>query len=183
MRSCVVQRQAAVLLALLSLTSVLNAQQHVDVPTVSASAQDVGSLDGIRRAFYEVVSGAAGQPRQWSRDRTLYIPEIRFVSVNVGKDGKTSAATMTHQQFVDGANGGMVKQGFFETELRRATRSFGNVTQVFSSYEMRQRQDGPVIGRGVNSIQLFNDGSRWWIASVVWDDERAGNPIPKELLP
>jgi hypothetical protein len=135
------------------------------------------------RAFYEVVSGPAGQPRQWSRDRTLYIPDIRFVSVNVGKDGKTSATTMTHQQFVDGANGGMVKQGFFETELRRVSRSFGNVTHVFSSYEMRQRSDGPVIGRGVNSLQLFNDGSRWWIASVAWDDEREGNPIPQELLP
>lgn len=183
MRCRVVQRQLPLLLALLSLTTVLNAQQHVDVPTVAARTEDVGSLDGIMRAFYEVVSGPAGQPRQWSRDRTLYIPDIRFVSMNVGRDGKTSATTMSHQQFVDGSNGGMVKQGFFETELRRATRSFGNVTQVLSSYEMRQRLDGPVIGRGVNSVQLFNDGSRWWIASVVWDDEREGNPIPKELLP
>ena len=184
MRSRALQHHLALLLALVSLAPALLAQQqHIDVPAIAPRPDDVGSLDGIMRAFYEVISGPAGQPRQWSRDRTLYIPDVRFVSINVGKDGKTRAATMTHQQFVDQSDASLVKGGFYETELRRVTRSFGQVTHVFSSYEMRQRVDGPVIGRGVNSLQLFNDGSRWWIASVAWDDEREGNPIPKELLP
>jgi hypothetical protein len=38
-------------------------------------------------------------------------------------------------------------------------------------------------GRGINSIELFWDGKRWWIASAVWDDERPDNPIPREYLP
>jgi hypothetical protein len=158
-------------------------QQHVDVATLAPRAEDVGSLDGIIRAFYDVVTGPAGQPRQWSRDRTLYIPEIRFVSIDVGKDGKVRATAMTHQQFVDRTDAGMVKQGFFETEIHRVTRSFGNITQVFSTYEMRQKQDGPVIGRGVNSLLLYHDGARWWIQSAAWEDEREGNPIPTEFLP
>lgn len=171
------------LLALSLSVTPLAAQQHVEVPTIPPRAEDVGSLDGIIRAFYEVISGPAGQPRQWSRDRTLYIPDVRFVAINVGKDRRVRASTTTHQQFVDGSNGPMVEQGFFESEIHRVTRSFGNVTHVFSTYEMRIKPDGPVVGRGVNSLQLFNDGSRWWIASVAWDDEREGNPIPKELLP
>ena len=184
MRSPAVQRHLPVLLALLLAAPALSAQQqHVEVASIAARPEDVGSLDGIIKAFYDVISGPAGQPREWSRDRTLYIPDIRFISVNVGKDGKVHTSTMTHQQFVDGSNGAMVKQGFFETELHRVTRSFGNVTHVFSTYDMRQKQNGPVIGRGVNSIQLYYDGSRWWIASVAWDDEREGNPIPKEFLP
>jgi hypothetical protein len=28
----------------------------------------------------------------------------------------------------------------------------------------------------------FQNGKRWWIQSVVWDQERPGNPIPAELL-
>jgi hypothetical protein len=48
---------------------------------------------------------------------------------------------------------------------------------------MRERADGPVFGRGINSIELFWDGARWWIAAAQWDDERPGNPIPKEYLP
>jgi hypothetical protein len=159
------------------------AQQHVDVATVAPRPEDVGSIDGIMRGFSEVVAGPAGQPCQWSRDRTLYIPDIRFVSISVRKDGKTRATTMSHQQFVDGSDASMVKQGFYEAELHRVTRSFGHISHVFSTYEMRQKPDGPVIGRGVNSLQLYQDGSRWWIASVTWDDEREGNPIPKELLP
>ena len=37
--------------------------------------------------------------------------------------------------------------------------------------------------RGINSIQLVNDGKRWWIASVVWDTEQPDNPIPAQYLP
>jgi hypothetical protein len=178
-----VQRHLPFLFALLAAAPALQAQQHVDVATIAAKPEDIGTLDGIIKAFYDVVSGPAGQERQWSRDRSLYIPDIRFVAINVDKSGKVRSSTMTHQQFVDGSNASMVKGGFYESELHRVTRSFGNVTHVFSTYEMRQKQGGPVIGRGVNSIQLFNDGTRWWIASVTWDDEREGNPIPKELLP
>jgi hypothetical protein len=76
-----------------------------------------------------------------------------------------------------------VRRGFFETEIHRTTERFGNVVHVFSTYEMRERADGPVFGRGINSIELFWDGARWWIAAAQWDDERAGNPIPKEYLP
>lgn len=168
---------------LLILPGVVTAQQHVEVPTQAPRPEDVGSVDGIIRAFYDVISGPAGQPRQWGRDRTLYIPEVRFVSMDVGKDGAVQARVMSHQQFVDGSDAMLVKRGFYETEIHRVTRSFGNVTHVFSTYEMREKPDGPLLGRGVNSIQLFNDGKRWWIASATWDEEREGNRIPKEMLP
>jgi hypothetical protein len=160
----------------------LAAQQHVSVPALAARPEDVESLDGIIQAFYDVVSGPAGQPRQWGRDRTLYLPDIRFVETGADKAGKTVANVLTHQEFVDVADPGMVRNGFFETEIHRVTRSFGNIAQVFSTYEMRARADGPVFGRGVNSLQVFWDGKRYWIASVTWDDEREGNPIPSDLL-
>ena len=37
---------------------------HVDVPTIAPRPEDVSTLDGIMKAFYEVISGPAGQPRQ-----------------------------------------------------------------------------------------------------------------------
>jgi hypothetical protein len=76
-----------------------------------------------------------------------------------------------------------VRNGFFERELHRVTRRFGNVVHVFSTYEFRATEDGPVQGRCVNSIQLFWDGNRWWIANATWDSERPDNPIPPDLLP
>jgi len=171
---------AAFLIAL-SLPGPVAAQAHVAVPAQAARPADVASIDGILAAFYDVVSGAAGQPRQWGRDRSLYVPDIRFVQTGVDRQGRVTAERMSHQEFVDGSNGQMVKNGFFETEIHRTTQRFGNIAQVMSTYEMRSTAGGPLIGRGINSVQLYWDGSRWWIASVAWDDERDGNQIPAEF--
>ena len=62
-------------------------------------------------------------------------------------------------------------------------RRFGNIAHVFSTYEFRATERGRVQGRGVNSIEMFWDGQRWWIAAAIWDDERPDNPIPRDLLP
>ena len=177
---------ALVLLALVAAPNPALAQvaRHpIDVPTIPPRPEDVATVDGILAAFYDVISGPAGQPRQWSRDRTLYIPNVQFVSMNTDSTGRIHAAVMDHQMFVDGSNDGLVRRGFFEREIHRTTRRFGNVVHVFSSYEMRERADGPAIGRGINSIELFWDGTRWWIAAAQWDDERPDNPIPIEYLP
>jgi hypothetical protein len=157
--------------------------EHVYIPSIAARSEDVSTLDGIVKAFYQVISGPAGQPRQWSRDRTLYISDIRFVAMSIDKSGNPVAHIFSHQQFVDASNTALVKDGFYETEIHRVTTRFGNIAHILSTYETRTRTDGPVAGRGINSLELFWDGKRWWIASGVWDDERPGNPIPAEYLP
>ena len=148
----------------------------------TARPQEVATIDGVVAAYYEVVSGPAGQPRDWARDRTLYIPGVKFVAMSE-KDGKPVAEVMSHDEYIHRTNGWLVENGFFEKEIHRVTRRFGNIAHVWSTYESRNKPDGPVIGRGINSLELYWDGSRWWVASAVWDGERADNPIPKEYLP
>jgi hypothetical protein len=147
-----------------------------------ARAEDVGSIDGMLRAFYDVISGPAGQPRQWGRDSSLYIDGVRFVAMSV-RNGRPVAQVMDHAAFIRAVNGPFVQQGFFEREIHRVVRRFGNIAHVFSTYEFRATESGPVQGRGVNSIEMFWDGARWWIAAAIWDDERPDNPILPELLP
>ena len=148
-----------------------------------ARAEDVGTIDGIVAAFYDVISGPAGAPRQWARDRSLYLPGVRFTIVQAGPNGRARARVSTHAEYVAGSEPFMVKEGFFEREIHRATRRFGHIAHVWSTYEWRSTRDGPVRGRGINSLELFWDGARWWIASAMWDDEREGSPIPPEYLP
>jgi hypothetical protein len=169
--------------AALSDTQEAKTPAHVEVPTIAPRPEDVGSIDGMIKAYYEVITGPAGQPREWSRDRTLYIADLRFVAMNVSKQGKPVARIMSHQQYVDASNGFMAEKGFDEREIHRVTQRFGNVAHVFSTYETREKPGGPIVGRGINSIELFWDGKRWWIASAIWDEERPDNPIPKEYLP
>jgi hypothetical protein len=178
----------AVMCALVSGVLALNSfgqgsAAHVNVPSVAARAEDVKDLDGVMKAFYEVISGPAGQARQWSRDRSLYIPGVRFVTMSEDKAGKPIAKIVTHQEYVDSANAEFLSRGFFENEIHRVTERFGNIAQIFSTYETREKAGGPVTGRGINSIQLYYDGSRWWISSVAWDDERPDNPLPAKYLP
>jgi hypothetical protein len=153
----------------------------VEIQPAEANPADVGSIDGIVKAFYETISGGKGVARQWSRDKTLYIPDVRFVAMSE-QNGKVRANVMNHTNYVNGSNEFFVGEGFTERELNRTVRRFGNIAHVFSVYEF-STEDGKVKGRGVNSIELFWDGARWWISAVSWDEERPGNPIPKDFLP
>lgn len=152
------------------------------VETVAPRPEDVGSVDGIMRAFYEVTNVAPDAPRQWGRDRTLYVPWIRFVALGPGTTGRSSVTVFTHQAFVD-ATEPLIQKGFVEREIFRTTRRYGNMVHVDSTYETLVGVEKPVRGRGVNSLDLYFDGQRWWVASVIWQSEDPAHPIPPELLP
>ena len=148
---------------------------------IHAKEEDVSTLDGILKAFYEVISGPAGQPRDWKRDRTLYAPPALMVPTAI-KDGRPSIQVLDIDGYVERAEP-ILAQGFFEYEIHREATIFGNMAHVFSTYEARATEDGPVMRRGINSVQLVNDGKRWWIVSCVWDTEREGNPLPARFNP
>lgn len=134
-----------------------------------ANKEDVTTIDGIIRALYEVISGPSGQPRQWERDRTLYAPGALLVSSRLDPEGKRMTLVMDVDGYVKYAEPRVLPTGFFEYETHRVTRRVGNVTHVFSSYEARHTPDGPVIARGINSVELIYANERYWIVAVLWD--------------
>jgi len=156
----------------------------VPVQKVAARPEDVSSVEGIVKASYETISGGVGVPRQWGRDESLFDPNVRFVAVERDpKSGAIVAMITTHQEFVGGTDESLVKDGFTERELGHKIERFGNVATVLSSYEGKNASTGKVVTRGVNIFQLYYDGERWWVLSMVWDQETQSNPIPAELLP
>jgi hypothetical protein len=148
---------------------------------LAADPRDVGSIDSLMTALYHVISGPAGEARNWDRARTLFITEVRMISVSPDKAGKPNVRMITFPEYVERVTPIVAKQGFYESEIKRSVREFGNLAQVFSSYEIRHNPGEDVLARGVNALQLYFDGQRWWIASIVWDTDRPGNPLPKEL--
>jgi hypothetical protein len=155
--------------------------EPVQVSEIEPLAADVESIDGMITAFYDVISGPSGQPREWDRDATLYPSNVQFTPTRVSPEGEIFGQLMTKQEFIDRANSYLVESGFTEREIHRVTRHFGNIADVASTYEWTT-EDGST-GRRVNFIHLFNDGERWWITHATWDGERADNPIPAEFLP
>jgi hypothetical protein len=157
---------------------------HVKVPVIAARSEDVSSIEGIVEASYETISGPVGAPRQWGRDRTLFASSVHFISLgNDPKTGKVAVRDSNYQEYLDESDSFLVKEGFTEVEVGHIIKQYGNVATVLSSYEGRVQSTGKIITRGVNIFSLYNDGQRWWIQTMMWDQERPGNPIPAELLP
>jgi len=143
-------------------------------------ADDVNSIDSILAALYGVISGPAGE-RDWNRFRSLFLPQAHLTSAAKGGDGVVRIHPMSVEDYVRLAGNYFAQHSFFESPIVSRVQSFGNVSQVFSSYESRHGAGETPFARGINSIQLLNDGSRWWIVSILWDEERSDKPLPKEF--
>jgi hypothetical protein len=150
----------------------------------AAKPADVASPDAILAAVYEVISGSAGQARDWDRFRSLYLPGARLVPTGPKKEGGGSfARTYTPDEYIARATPFFEKEGFYEKEAARRMERYGNIVQAFSTYESRHDPKEAPFARGINSFQLFFDGTRWWVVTVFWQAETPENPIPKEFLP
>lgn len=157
-------------------------------PAASASAvparpADVESLDAILAALYDVISGPAGQRRDWDRFRSLFVPGARLIPTAGPAGQPVQARVWTPEEYIQRAGASLERDGFFEREIGRVTETFGHITHVFSAYDSRRTAADPEpFARGINSIQLLFDGARWWVVSIFWDSERPDNRIPARYL-
>lgn len=148
-----------------------------------ARPADVASVDAIITALYDVISGPKGQKRDWDRMRSLFLPGARLIPTGRRPDGTASARVVDVEGYIERSAPFLEGEGFFERELGRSTETFGSVVHAFSAYDSKHAEsDAEPFARGVNSIQLYNDGARWWVVTVMWDSERPGNPVPARLL-
>lgn len=154
----------------------------VNIPIIPAKPEDVGSPEAIVKASFESESGPAGMPRQWARERTLFDPNT--ISIAAGPEPGTGKLDprrwTTLQQYADALDAYEVKTGFVDRPMACVTDKRAFIATVTCGYEASE--NGKVVERGVDIFQLYNDGKRWWILSVVWDKESPDNPIPPELL-
>jgi hypothetical protein len=152
--------------------------------TPEAKPEDVASMDAILAALYDVISGPAGQKRDWDRMRSLFLDGGHMVGTAKRQNGEFGHRTMDSVGAYIALSGKMLEErGFFEKEIGRHVDTYGNMSQVFSTYEARvNAADERPFMRGINSIQLWNDGKRWWIVSVFWQSENEQQRIPEEYL-
>ena len=149
----------------------------------AAAAADVGSMDAIMHAYYDVISGPAGN-RDWNRFYSLFAPGGRLIQTSrVAPDSTPRTVVMTPQEFAQKLSGRFAKEGFYEKEISHTVDMFGAITQRFSTYAVLQAaDDAKPRARGIYSAQLFNDGKRWYIVTMYWDNEHPGTEIPARYL-
>jgi hypothetical protein len=143
---------------------------------MQARREDVESIEGIVKAMYEVISGPAGE-RDWERERTLLHPSARLMPTRV-EGGGALVDVFDCEGYITSRTPFFAANDFYEIEIAHRVERFGNIAHVWSTYEGRRSPDDPkLLLRGINSIQLFHDGDRWWVMSVMWDNERPDNPL------
>ena len=178
-------------LMLIGLTSTMKAQSQTQpsptpVPTTqavpAANPADVATMDSIVAALYDVISGPPGK-RDWDRFRSLFVSGARLIPTGVRQTGEVGSRVLTPEDYIQRSAPFLEKEGFFEREVSHRVEKFANIAHIFSTYESRHgKDDAKPFMRGINSIQLMNDGKRWWIVTVFWQGEDPKNPLPGEYL-
>ena len=144
---------------------------------VTANPADVGSIDAIVRALYDVISGPAGQRRDWNRMRSLFTSNARLMP-----NGPRGLRSGSVEDYITASGELLERDGFFEREISRRTEQYGDIAHIFSTYDSRHTADGEVFARGINSIQLVRSQGRWWVVSIMWQGETPQNPLPPHYL-
>lgn len=171
----------------LSLLLVIIAHCHLSIAntidSIPANPNDVSSADAIVKAVYDVISAPAGEKRNWDRMRTLFTIDARLVPTGKKANGEGTRKSMSLEDYITSSGSFLEKNGFFESEIGRKTEQYGNIVHIFSSYESKKTlKDEQPFMRGINSFQLWNDGKRWWIITILWESETKENPIPKKYI-
>lgn len=143
---------------------------------------DLHSLDDVITAMYASISGPPGG-QDWVTSQRLFHPRAHLIRTGVDGNGRPVAAVFSLEEYRANASGLLKDIAFYEIEIARHTVRFGNVAQAFSAYEVRPAPHATeLLKRGMNMIHLFDDGERWWIMQIIWDDEREGLRLPAHLF-
>ena len=140
---------------------------HGGVSAQEARPADVSSIDGIISAYYEIVSGPAGEAPDADRDRSLHHPDAWVAIAGENSRGEPVVEVMTLDDYH--SENAPREEGFWEWETDRVVSRSGNMVHVWSSYAGARTEGGEPYMRGVNSITLFHDGDRWWIMGWMFD--------------
>jgi predicted metalloprotease with PDZ domain len=143
----------------------------------AANPADVSEIDQVIKALYEVISGPAG-PRDWNRFQSLFHADAFMAAFTPKKELRKFSPV----QYAQNNAPFFMQHSFTEKEIGRKLNQFGNIAQVFTSYEFTAGTTPPMNQRGINSIELVKEKGRWFIMSITWDDESKDQAIPPAYL-
>src|SRR5438093_1993426 len=107
------------LIVALAVTASVAAGQDAPKPS-AARADDVKSMDAIIAAVYDVISGPAGQKRDWDRMRSLFVPGARLIPAVASPGGGTTARVLDVDGYIQRSSDALERDWFVEGEVGRS---------------------------------------------------------------
>lgn len=134
------------------------------------------TLDAVIAEMYDSICFEKGQRPDWQRQTRIFAPNARLVRIT--DDGIFEFDLQSYRENLERMIASGELTSFWEGELWREVRQFGEMAHVLSAYETRRSRDGEVLNRGVNSVQLFQRDGRWWVSALLWRREGRSIRIP-----
>jgi len=160
-----------------------SSRRHVKINSSAGmtNQEDTDSIDSIMKTIYDNITFSEGEEPNMERFRSLFSPKAQFIRITPDAVFEMDLDAFI-ASFIERIESGQLKS-FFEAEILRKTNAYDRIAQVFSTYQKGMNTNAPeALIRGINSIQLYHDGKRWWVSSILWQDEEKDNPIPLDDL-
>ena len=141
-----------------------------------ASSAELPAIDAAVRGVYDVISGPAGQKRDFDRMRSMFAPGATMRAI-----GPKGVRGGTVEDYIARNSAILEKEGFTERELSRRVELWGSLATVWSAYDGRTA-DGSFHERGINSFQLVKVDGRWLVAAILWQEATPEQPLPAEMI-
>ena len=87
--------------------------QLIQADSIPVNSKDVESVDAIINSLYNVISGPAGEKRNWDRMRTLFIPEANMIATGKRNDGNMGKRVMTVENYITTSGPFLGERWFF----------------------------------------------------------------------
>jgi hypothetical protein len=155
---------------------------NTDKASLKPRPEDVASPNAIIKALYDSLSGKAGK-RNFQRLRSLYFEGARLIPIGNRIHTGGNTHVMSVDEWIEDIAPFFEENDFYIEEIQKHADRFGDMIQVFSTYEAKLSQDAEKKIRGIRALQLLHRDDRWWIVNVMWDNESRENPLPGEFTP
>jgi len=117
------------------------------------AGSDEFQIEATVLAVYNVLSGPAGR-RDWRQFEALFAPEARIVIAGM--------APMTTKEYVERFTPKFNAAGWFERPVATRVLLYGDVAQVWSTYEGREASNqAGASARGIAGVQLVRLDGQW----------------------
>ena len=156
-------------------------EQTVALPIDEAAQTPAGQIE----ALYGMVSIDPGPEPDWEMFRDVFLEEALLV---FSPRGTQPMRPMSVGGFIQDwkdffRDAELEERGFYETIAAMKVTEFGSIAHAFVIFEPRYGEGGPDIQlRGLDSIELSHDGTRWWVAAITTDFEGPGKTIPDSII-
>jgi len=129
--------------------------------------------------FYQIISGRAGEKRNWEEFKQIFIPGALLSSAATKSNENSKSVIWNVDSYIQHLSLFLSANDFFERGYDYKIESTTNIAHVFSKYEARKtKDDSEILKRGINYIRLVKHEEVWKIVSMIWEDK---NEKPKSF--